>query len=48
MFCLIFVLTLGIVLGHFRKTSLKTQENDSTADQVIYESSYKSVMIVLL
>ena len=41
MFRLVFVLTLGIVLGQFPKTSAKTQENNSTADQVIYESSYK-------
>ena len=44
MFRLIFVLTLGLFLA----SSLQTSENNSTADQVIYESSYKSVMIVLL
>ena len=36
MFRLFFVLTLGLFLA----SSLKTLENSSTADQVIYESSY--------
>ena len=36
MFRLFFVLTLGLFLA----SSLKTSENSSTADKVIYESSY--------